>query len=122
MESAIHIIPEFLYIKVEGTNTVSTNIEKIVIQMMSSSFSSQLIKMRKREGYDYLDRYGEKASLLFNPKTSTTKINKLMLLQYYQDKKENMEYLIDISKSINNSHINLVFLQIIRHSYGIKFM
>jgi len=113
----IHILPQFHYIKENSNDTISRNISKIIIQLMLSSYSSQLIEMRREKGYDMIDMYGNNASLFFNPKRRTNSINKLMMLQFIQGKRENMKFLISISKSINSYYLNRLLLAFFDFSF-----
>lgn len=118
----VHILPQIHYIRESPKNTVSRDINKIIIQLMLSSYSSQLIEMRREKGYDLVDKFGQHASLFYNPKKRTTSINKLMMLQFIQEKKANMEYLSEVSKSVNNSYRNRMFLSIIKFGYENPFL
>ncbi|WP_290794819.1 glycosyltransferase family 2 protein [Flavihumibacter sp. UBA7668] len=77
--SKIHVIPDKLYTLIKFQNSVSEQSAKSEIPTLLSCFASYLFKERLKTGTDSLDKYSEKAALLFNP----TNCNKLLLRLIY---------------------------------------
>lgn len=120
----IVIIPLVLYrfTKIELSDTVSRNLPKVVLQSLLYSYSIQLISMRQKEGFDLIDIFGDKAGLLFNPNNSIKRIYKLILIQFYHQKEKNLYFLLNMSKFINGSLINVILMKLIRISFNVLML
>ncbi|WPV00223.1 glycosyltransferase family 2 protein [Mucilaginibacter sp. cycad4] len=66
----LYFIPDRLYAWTKQEVSISTETGKSLIPSLISEFATFLIKERIRDGYDSLDKYGERAGLMFNPATS----------------------------------------------------
>lgn len=111
--SQVHVLPQFLYGLRKPNNTVSRDLTKLIIQIQLFHFSAQLLIMRKNLGFDFIDLYKNNAGLFNNKSHSSRNINKLIIYQFYLNKRKNLNFLIQTSKSVNNSKVNLIFLTVV---------
>jgi len=66
----LYFLPDKLYQWVVQTSSVSADTGKNITQSLISEFATFLIKERVVQGYDSIDKHGDRAALIFNPSTS----------------------------------------------------
>lgn len=116
----IGVLPEVLYkiTTIEKSDTVSRNIAKVVQQILLSKFACEQIQIRKKFGYDLLDKYGDKAGLFFDARKINISILKMLMIQFYQGKTNNYLFLITTLKNINRNVLSEILIRFVEQLYS----
>jgi len=117
----IYVIPKVHYLLLKPENTVSRSFSKLIVQRMLSSFSVQLVEMRRTNGNDLIDQFGANAALLFNPTLIERELYIFIGLQFYAEKKENLYFLLNVLNTINTSARNRFTIRMIKFCFNHTF-